>query len=394
MNQNPHPEALEAVTRLQSLILLGAVLSVGLSGCTRETPLEFASSEQVLSLTDPNDPENAEAAKKLQDDLRAALADYAGTHAEPKLISDAYVTSETLKLGQQVYDTNCLQCHGVSGDGNGPAAKYMYPRPRDYRKGLFKFTSTPYGYRPHRSDLMRTLRKGIQGTSMPSFKLLPDEELEAVVDYVMALGQRGELESQLVEMVEFEEAVDPELIPEDYLPNVVNKWNDAQGSQVSPLSPQPVFTLEHVKRGEEAFLSKELGCFKCHGPDGRGQTPDNLAGNLKDNWGNATRAADLTSGILHGGQEPIDLYRRIYSGINGTPMPGFANALQSEPDKLWDLVAYVMHITNARRRINQLNEFKTKDEEVIAAPLPGPLKPYIPEEAPEAAAESDEPDDA
>ncbi len=53
--------------------------------------------------------------------------------------------------------------------------------------------------------------------------------------------------------------------------------------------------------------------------------------------------------MLHGGQEPIDIYRRIQNGINGSPMPGFQSALQSEPDTMWDLVAYVLHISNRRR---------------------------------------------
>lgn len=74
---------------------------------------------------------------------------------------------------------------GTPVTGNGPAGKFMYPRPRDYRKGLFKFTSTPYGARPLRSDLIRTVKVGIRGTSMPDFKLLPQHEIEAVVDYVM-----------------------------------------------------------------------------------------------------------------------------------------------------------------------------------------------------------------
>ena len=45
--------------------------------------------------------------------------------------------------GYALYRMHCLHCHGVSGAGDGPTAPFLYPRPRDYRKGLFKFTSTP-----------------------------------------------------------------------------------------------------------------------------------------------------------------------------------------------------------------------------------------------------------
>ncbi|MFO0916817.1 MAG: cytochrome c [Planctomycetaceae bacterium] len=101
-------------------------------------------------------------------------------------------------------------------------------------------------------------------------------------------------------------------------------------------------------------------CSKCHGEDGRGQTADNRGA---DAWGFQTRAADLTSGMLHGGNRPIDIYRRIHNGINGTPMPSFANALKSEPDTIWDLVAYVLLVSNERRSGN--------------IPRPGLLRPYV-----------------
>jgi hypothetical protein len=83
--------------------------------------------------------------------------------------------------------------------------------------------------------------------------------------------------------------------------------------------------------------------------DGRG----GLAGNIeigKDAWGHETAAADLTSGMYRGGGRPIDIYRRIYSGINGTPMPGFAQAFSEEPDNVWYLVHFVRDMGERRRR--------------------------------------------
>lgn len=336
------------------LIAMIALLTI--TGCGNRSGYEdpeFTSSEQVKNLP-----------SELQPEVRNLLRSYVGNFQEPKLLlNDGSVPDKTINLGQQVYQKRCVQCHGVSGDGAGPVAASMYPRPRDYRKGVFKFTSTPFGSKPLRSDLVRTVTIGVRGTSMPSFKLLPPEEIEAVVDYVLVLTHRGELEEQMAVLADFEEEVDPELVEEESLPLIEQLWERAAGSEVLPMTSQPVFTLEHVARGREAFLTK--GCSKCHGEDGRGQTPDNLAGNLKDTWGNVTRAADLTSGMLHGGQRPLDVYRRIYSGINGTPMPGFANSFQQEPETIWDLVAYVLHVTNTRRMgVNH---------------LPGPISPYIPQ---------------
>jgi hypothetical protein len=52
--------------------------------------------------------------------------------------------------------------------------------------------------------------------------------------------------------------------------------------------------------------------------------------------------------MLHGGRRPIDIYRRIYAGINGTPMPAFGDALADQPDTMWHLVHYIMSIVENR----------------------------------------------
>lgn len=103
-----------------------------------------------------------------------------------------------LQLGRMAYMKNCVHCHGVSGDGAGPTAQYLSPRPRDYRQGVFKFTSTLSGEKATREDLARTVKYGIPGTYMPSFLLLTDDELHSVVEYVRWLAMRGELENSLV----------------------------------------------------------------------------------------------------------------------------------------------------------------------------------------------------
>lgn len=332
--------------RRKLVVMIGLLGSF--CGCQQNETPGFVSAEKVHALP-----------KELQAALVAETDELAGTFERPRLIGSADVSTEHLLHGQAVYQQYCVQCHGISGDGNGPAAKEMYPRPRDYRKGIFKFITTPYGAKPVRADLLKTVRQGVRGTSMPSFQLLPEGDLEAVVDYVLSLTHRGELEELLLAMADSEEAIDKEMVREESLPMIRNRWREAETSVVRPLTGQPRFTPEHVERGKQAFLTK--GCSKCHGEDGRGQTAENIG---KDGWGFATRAADLTSGMLHGGQEPIDVYRRIFSGINGTPMPGFGISLQGEPDTIWDLVAYVKSVSG-RRRAGE-------------SPPPGTIRPYVP----------------
>lgn len=318
-------------------------------GCHRAEPPEYVMSDVTGKLS-----------AELQQAVKKELIDRSGDFLKPKLLSAAGEKHVDLSRGQAVYQLRCVQCHGVSGDGNGPSAAQMYPRPRDYRKGIFKFTSTPYGYRPLREDLLRTARQGIRGTSMPAFNLLPEQDLQSVIDYVLMLTRRGELEWQIADMADSDEKVNKEEVESDLIPAVLQKWLDAEANEVLPLSPQPRMTSANVERGKAAFETK--GCAKCHGMDGRGQTADNRGVDL---WGYHTRAADLTSGMLHGGNRPIDIYRRIYNGINGTPMPGFANALKDSPETIWDLVSYVLTLSNKRR------------EGLV--PPPGAMKPYVPQ---------------
>jgi mono/diheme cytochrome c family protein len=301
-------------------------------GCARQPEPSFMSGAQVQKLK-----------TEFQQQIKRILLDECGTPLSPKLLGSPDVSATHLKRGAEVYSRYCVQCHGVSGDGNGVAAPYLNPKPRNYQLGIFKFTSTTYGSKPLREDLIRTVRRGIRGTSMPAFPLLPPKDLEAVVDYVLALTHRGELESKLAEEAEFNEQVDEKRLPE-LIQDILSRWHSARSKVVYPSTPMPEFRLANIEQGKQAFLTK--GCAKCHGEDGRGMMASNVG---VDAWGNPTKAADLTSGMLRGGTEPLDLYRHIDAGINGTPMPSFHGAFQQEPQIIWNLVSYVFRVADSRR---------------------------------------------
>jgi mono/diheme cytochrome c family protein len=259
-----------------------------------------------------------------------------------------------LRLGMEVYNLRCAPCHGISGDGAGAAAPFFDPLPRDYRRGTFKFISTSRGEKPRREDLARTIMYGAKGTAMPSFRWLPEDQLQAVIDYVMMLSYRGELERKLV--YDSETLLEPD---EDfYLEDVVDRaeeidqaWEKASQEVVQPAVPNPPMTDETIRLGAVAF-QRQL-CTKCHGRNGKGGhqpgiTPADLG---KDDWGHVAYPADLTSGMLHGGRRPIDVYRRIYAGINGTPMPAFGSIYQDDPNTpederktIWYLVHFILSV--------------------------------------------------
>ena len=268
--------------------------------------------------------------EKARQQIDEYLKKYCGTAVDPKLIGNDTISQQHLLQGAAVFNKYCAQCHGVTGDGAGRAAQYLDPRPRDYRRGVFKFTSTPYGAKPLRADLLRTIRNGAKGTAMPSFVLLPEEDLQAVVDYVLVLTHRGELEDMLVREAQDQDEIDPAVVP-GYIQKIVDQWQLAKKQIVTPVSGVVPYSEESVELGKKAFLTDTAGCFKCHGQDGRGAVIPNA---ITAPGAPPVRSADLSSGMLRGGNRPIDIYRRIFSGINGTPMPSFELQLKEKPENV------------------------------------------------------------
>ena len=183
--------------------------------------------------------------------------------------------------GYALYRLHCMHCHGVSGDGGGPTAEFLWPKPRDYRLGMYKFTSTASLKKPTRDDLRKTIMQGIDNTSMPAFhaQMKPDE-IEQVIDYVIFLSTRGQDEYRLLDTVrdadeKDEEALSQEIIDET-LAAVLREWKDAGTLVVAPATPRkpepPKYAgdadaargyRESVVRGRDLFL--KLDCKDCHG---------------------------------------------------------------------------------------------------------------------------------
>ncbi|MFM7243015.1 MAG: c-type cytochrome [Planctomycetaceae bacterium] len=252
----------------------------------------------------------------------------------------------TLQLGHQVYTRQCAGCHGTTGDGKGPAGAFLNPPPRDYRNGVFKFASTPRGSKPRREDLRRILRYGAKGTSMPAFRFLSDEESGAVLDYVQVLSARGQLEIDLIREAtdELDEGddFDPETVAE-YVQGISDSWDRAESELVRPLTVDPPRTAETIQQGAVAFA--EFSCVKCHGPNARGSKSADVG---QDIWGRTAYPANFAMGMLHGGRRPVDIYRRIFSGINGTPMPSskdpntaIGETPEQRSDRIWHLVHFI-----------------------------------------------------
>jgi mono/diheme cytochrome c family protein len=262
-----------------------------------------------------------------------------------KLFTDWY---PSLRDSAELYRQQCLHCHGSSGGGDGPTSRFLEPRPRDYRKGIFKFTALKDKARPRREDLFRILDEGVTGTAMPSFRRFSKAELHGLVDYVRLLGMRGMVESDLVVTYQNEGALSVDYIQESYQ-RTWKRWTGQADKLIATDVPVPPATPQSVARGRELFLDAKTGnCASCHGEAGLGNGPSAFTidpesqqrvSAYKDDWGRPIVPRNLTYGVFRGGRRPIDIYRRIYAGINGTPMPALGGVLP--PEDIWALVHYV-----------------------------------------------------
>ncbi len=367
--------------RIAPAVFVCAMLA--LPGCSPPGPVSFRLNTEGRDLADFT-PTKRQA-------IAATLEELFGTPDEPAVPPDAGPWANLLQLDllraaagplgvdpqrnpRGLYRQHCAACHGISGDGAGPTAAVQNPYPRDFRNGVFKFTSTAGGAKPLPDDLQQTVRRGIPGTAMPSFDKLPPEEIEALIEYVIYLSIRGETELLLRQVVvdEGDYPTGVEEVIEDCVAPVAGMWVDAAGKaipkDVAQRSRPPVDTYRRltasIDRGFELYSGKDAQCVECHGPNGRG---DGEQSELYDDWNQpkngATaeqtkklagrfrlpiqrlRARDFTEGVFLGGDRPIDLYWRIHVGIKGTPMPAAGPTQGSDgvltPEEIWDVVHYV-----------------------------------------------------
>ena len=213
--------------------------------------------------------------------------------------------------GRYVYQRNCLICHGAYGDGRGEMGRKLEPPPRHFGRGLFKYRSTPAGTLPTDADLERTVRGGLAGTAMPVFTNLSDREIKSVIEYVKSFSSRWNHATNYT----------PALV----LPPLPRWFGDTASAEAG------------AERGRALF---NASCAACHGTDGNGLGA--TAKSLEDSWGQPVTPSDLRQEQLRSGRNLEAVYRVLETGIEGTPMPSFSEALTI--DQRWDLVAFIAQL--------------------------------------------------
>lgn len=359
--------------------ITGLVLIV-FSGCGQRRAVQFRLN------TEGRDPQSISPAQRQA--IVEMLEDLFGTPDAPRLPPGVPLDLERLRRAagptgrdftgteRGLYRKHCAVCHGISGDGAGPIAAMLNPYPRDFRSGIFKYTSTVLGAKPTRRDLERTIRRGIPGTGMPSFAPLSDEDLQALIDYVQYLSIRGETELYLLRTVVDENELLPldkdRVIAEAVVP-AAEAWTRVEQDPAAwVITPQRPTLNEGelaaaIERGRKIYLEPRSQCVKCHGPEGKG---DGEQTDLYDDWNKPKKGVtdqqtrelsrwfslplqqlkprNFQEGLFRGGGRPEDVYLRIYVGIKGTPMPAMGPAPGQPgiltPQEIWDLTFYILSL--------------------------------------------------
>jgi len=205
--------------------------------------------------------------------------------------------------GKQLYFRYCWGCHGFHGDGNGENGPYLNILPRNFVAATFKCRSTPTGTLPTDEDLYDSLGRGFNNSNMPAWNSLTKQQRADMVAFIKTFSPR---------------------------------WKTDKPGDPIKVPAESAVTLDSIKHGKELFT--KLECWKCHGQEGRGDGPS--AATLTDSNDQPIRPYNFAAGSrFKCGATNHDLYKIFMTGLDGTPMPSFADVIK--PEDAWDLVHYL-----------------------------------------------------
>jgi mono/diheme cytochrome c family protein len=307
---------------------------------------------------------------------------------EPQTLGGKVVDVATLQRGREGYMLYCYACHGIQGDGNGPATYGLRPPPRAFGIATFKFAGVAQGL-PHDEDLLRIVKGGLNGTPMLQWDI-PDKTVLDIIQYIKTFSPEGE------------------------------GWRDPDaelGERIVPgADPWAGKEEEAIERGSKVYHGV-AGCWSCHPayvsraeialatwetkkqlPPPGSNPPEYRKGlyrsELKETQYTVKKAdgseykvkvlpPDFMLNPLRSAWTVGDLYRTLASGIGGTAMPAWKGALPEED--IWAMAHYVKHLTGwaGSAKVGELKARLDADKSPVQIPdAPPPAPEGAPAPAP------------
>ncbi len=273
-----------------------------------------------------------------------------------RVLGGQTVSAQTLNHGAEAYQMYCSACHGVNGDGKGPAAIGLRPPPRNFHQGKFKFAAVAAGQLPNDEDLRRIIKGGLHGTAMLPWAEVPDRDILAIIQYIKTLSPRWEDSKPGEPIVPGPDPWGPARQAE-----AVERGGKVYHGFAQCLSCHPAYETKDAIAAASMELSKRESTLR----------PDPYHSTLKESdYGVKLLPPDFTRDNVRSGAELTDLYRTIASGIGGTAMPSWKGAL---PDAdIWAMAYYVKSLV-ALRETREAEERRERLIRALAESTPAPL---------------------
>ncbi len=252
-----------------------------------------------------------------------------------KLAQPWISTPELVAKGKEIFSVQGVSCHGVDGQGNGPAAAALVPAPRNFH--------SDQGWKNGRKPTLvfKTLKEGLAPSAMASYASLPADDRWALSHYVVSLGPTAALADT----------------PEDFKKAGVNP-NQAGGGSEAVVATIPVeFALDQMEvkpveseRNPHLYAPHEARWLERGAPESRAAQIYSEScvecHNSKGEGGISILRGSVIVRALNAGSEGMKsqeaFNRWVIQGLPGNLMPGFGQYSSSE---LRDLYRYVQGMT-------------------------------------------------
>lgn len=260
---------------------------------------------------------------------------HGGDFKESKtFVGGKMVSADTLNLGQTTYTEYCVSCHGVKGDGAGISSKGMFPAPRNFTLGIYKFGQVASGELPHDEDFYHIIRHGLNGTAMLKWDI-SDMRLDAVTQYIKTFAPQvwEAKDKTLGEAIKL--TTDPYTIARkdyavQYGKEVYHAVANCQSCHSAYATKAEIVEWSKKFNQPVTEFDDKLYTVKLQDSEhGYKALPPDFSWHL-------VRSADTVE----------DLYIRIAAGVGGTSMPSWKGVL--EDDQVWAVAYYVKSLMEMR----------------------------------------------